>query len=221
VGGSEVSPVAVLGGTFDPVHLGHLGIARGVLDRTGLSRLWLLPCALPPHKKTPRVSAAHHRLAMLRLAVAGQPGLEICTEEVDRGEVCYTIDTLRRLREASPGLLPAFVMGADSLVELPTWKQFRELIREFTLLVVDRPGAASGTAGLHPIVAAALAEFPGEGAPDWSGDRIYRLKLPPIPISSSEIRARVARGDGLAGLVPPLVARYILDNELYMEEESF
>ena len=211
--------VGVLGGTFDPVHNGHLGIAERVLERTGLKRLWLLPSAVPPHKQAPRVTPASHRVAMLQLAIEGRPGLEICTMEIDRGEVCYTIDTLRRLRDGAAPVVPVFVMGMDSLVELPTWKDFRRLIREFDLVAVDRPGPGLSAQRLHPEVSEAVQELPRGEEPRWGGGRIYRLRIPPIPISSSGIRDLMARGDSPSGLVPPRVARYIHDNRLYLEEE--
>lgn len=211
--------VAVLGGTFDPVHYGHLGIAQCVLERTGLTRLWLLPSAVPPHKHSPRVTPAHDRVEMLRLAIDDRPVLEICTIEVDRGEVCYSIDTLRQLRDGIPPVVPVFVMGMDSLVELPTWKDFRSLIREFDIVAVDRPGADEAVEPLHPEVSEAVVELPRDEEPPWGRGRIYRLRIPPIPISSSQIRGLVARGESPAGLVPPGVARYIHDNRLYLEEE--
>ena len=212
--------VGVLGGTFDPVHYGHLSIARQVVERTGLRRVSMLPSAVPPHKQSPRVSPARHREAMLRLAVEDDPGLELCTIEIDSGEVCYTIDTMRRLRDGVPPVVPVFVMGMDSLVELPTWKDFRSLIREFDLIAVDRPDSDGPAPPLDPEVAGAVAELPEGEEPRWPGrGRIFRLRIPPIPISSSRIRALAARGDSLSGLVPPAVARYIHANRLYLEEE--
>jgi nicotinate-nucleotide adenylyltransferase len=211
--------VGVLGGTFDPVHYGHLGIAQSVLEQTGLTRLWLLPSAVPPHKHAPRVTPAHDRVEMLQLAIEDRPVLEICTIEVDRDEVCYSIDTLRQLRDGIPPVVPVFVLGMDSLVELRTWKDFRSLIREFDLIAVDRPGADDSVQRLDPEVAAAIEELPRDEEPPWGRGRIYRLRIPPIPISSSQIRALVARGDSPSGLVPPGVARYIHDNRLYLEEE--
>jgi len=217
--GHDETVVGVLGGTFDPVHDGHLAIARRVLERTGLTRVLILPSGVPPHKQSRLVSPARHREAMLRLAVEGEPGLEICTAEIDSGEVGYTIDTMRRLRDGTPPVVPVFIMGMDSLVELPTWKEFRSLIREFDLIAVDRPDSDDPARPLDREVAGAIAELPDEAEPRWRGGRIYRLRIPPIPISSSGIRAAVARGDGMSGLVPPAVARYIHANSLYLEEE--
>lgn len=211
--------VGVLGGTFDPVHFGHLGIARCVLERTSLTRVWLLPSSVPPHKQAPRVTPARHREAMLRLAIEDRPGIEICTIEIDRDEVCYTIDTLRRLRDAETPVVPVFVMGMDSLLELPTWKEFRSLIDEFDLIAVDRPGSDVTPDRLHPEVAQAVMDLPEGEEPRWGGGRVYRLRITPIPISSSGIRALVARGERPSGLVPPGVAQYIHDNSLYLEEE--
>jgi nicotinate-nucleotide adenylyltransferase len=156
---------------------------------------------------------------MLRLAIEDGQGLEVSTIEIDRGEVCYTIDTMRRLRDGVPPVVPVFVMGMDSLVELQTWKDFRSLIREFDLIAVDRPDSDDPARPLDPEVALAAGELLEGEEPRWQGGRIYRLRIPPIPISSSRIRALAADGDQLSGLVPPAVARYIHDNRLYLEEK--
>ena len=221
---SRPPAAGVLGGTFDPVHLGHLEIARRVRERTGVERVLLVPSAVPPHKREARLAPPRDREAMLRLAVAGESGLEVSTIELDTGAVCYTIDTLERLRRGPPRLVPVFILGLDSLADLATWKDFRRLIHEFDMVAVDRPGAGPD---LPPEVHRVLLELPDPadraGLDLGRGGRIFRLGLPPIPISSREIRARAASGGDLAGLVPPAVARYIFSNGLYgsgKEEKS-
>ncbi len=231
----EIPVVGVLGGTFDPVHLGHIAVARAVRERAGLERVLLMPCATPPHKEAPRLADAEHRRAMLRLAIADHPGLELCTLELDSGEVCYTIDTLHRLRHGPPPVNPVFILGMDSLYELTTWREYRRLIREFDLIAVDRPAEPEEDANeagrprqpAHEVAEAVVELGTGRHGRDQlraagvgRGGRIFHLRMPPVPISSSQIRAKVARGERLDGLVPPAVARYILSNKLYRRRNA-
>jgi nicotinate-nucleotide adenylyltransferase len=218
--------IGVLGGTFDPVHLGHLAMARSALQILGLQRLLLLPTAIPPHKSVPGLTSAAHREAMLRLATAGEPGLKVETLELRTGHVCYTIDTLRRLRRGPPACRPLFVMGMDSLLEIETWREHEQLVREFDLAVIDRNG--EGLEQARSRLPADLVErlvrvaAPGADTPlpePGNGGRIYHLPLEEVPVSSTKIRARAAAGENLDGLVPPAVARYIRDNGLYRREE--
>jgi nicotinate-nucleotide adenylyltransferase len=219
-GSAPREPVGVLGGTFDPVHEGHLAIAEQARQVLGLARCLLMPAALPPHKSPEELSPASQREAMLQLAVSGRAGIEIHTLELRPERVCYTVDTLRSLREGAPSLDPVFILGMDALGTITSWKHWRELIAEFDLAVIDRTARRSE---LHPEVAARLVAAPAPGAPParppiGRGGRIFRLPTQPIPISSSSIRERARAGTDLRGLVPPAVARYIQDMGLYKEE---
>jgi len=210
--------VGVLGGTFDPVHLGHLEIARRAREALGLAEVLLVPAAVPPHKTDRVLAPAGDREAMLRLAIADVEGLAISTIELDAGVVGYTIDTLRRLRRGPPPLAPVFILGMDSLADIDTWKDHRDLLREFDLIVVDRGRCRER---LLPEIERALVDIDAGPGPDppahapGRGGRVFRLGLPPIPISSSEIRVRAAAGRDLAGLVPDAVAGYIRSRGLY------
>jgi len=212
--------VGVLGGTFDPVHFGHLVVAVQARDRLGLRRMWLLPCAVPPHKDPAGVAPAEHRVAMITAAIAGRPGLELCDLELRTGTVQYTIDTLRALRREPWSVNPVFLLGFDSLAELPTWRLPTALLAEFDLVVVDRPDDPRGTARLAPEVVRAMMPTPS-GTDGWEraalgrGGRVFRLPVPPVPISSRAVRACAAAGGSLADLVPDSVARYIQDNRVY------
>jgi len=222
----SATAVGVLGGTFDPVHEGHLALARAAMDALPLERMLLLPCAVPPHKHPPRLTEARHRRAMLELAVAGRSDLEVCEVELARGGVSYTIDTLRELRHLWPQRIPVFVMGMDSLLDLPTWKEFRALMAQFTLAVVDRDerGERERSRSLHAEVAALLRPASASSRPAPAalarGGVIYHVRMPPVDASSRAIRALASRGQGLAGLVPPAVARYIRAQRLYEEEPT-
>ena len=221
------APVGVLGGTFDPIHRGHLEIARWLLDSLRPTRMLLLPCAVPPHKNPTVLAAAEHREAMLRLALRGSRRLELCRLELETGGVCYTIDSLRRLRDERGIARPVFIMGMDALVELPTWREFERLVDEFDLVVVDREENTleASRPRLHPRVTERIqpalpvlqmAEALVRGGPG----RIFPMAHPPIPVSSSAIRRRIAAGGSLDDLVPPAVARYIRAHALYRQEDG-
>lgn len=221
--------VGVLGGTFDPVHDGHLRIADAARRTLGLSRTLLMPAALPPHKVSDELAPAHHREAMLRLAVRGRPGLEIDTLELRSARVSFTIDTLRRLRDGRPPRRPVFVLGMDALRQISSWRRWRELLREFDLAVVDRSeDEPAPEETLQSEVARRLVTL-AEAAPRAErserlevgrGGRVFRLPMAPIPVSSSEVRARARTGGDLSRLVPPAVARYIQDMGLYRQEKD-
>ena len=215
--------VGVLGGTFDPVHVGHLQIADEARDRLALSRTLLVPAARPPHKPQPELSPAHHRLAMLRLAIEGRPGVEISMLELERSAVGFTIDTLRLIRDGVPSRNPVFILGRDSLGQITTWRDWTELLSEFDLAVIDRSEERAEEAELSPEVTrrlVRLADGAAREVPDpGRGGRIFRLPVRPIPVSSSRIRELARTGRDITGLVPPGVARYIQRTGLYTEEE--
>ncbi len=215
----------VLGGSFDPVHLGHLRIALAVQRVFTLPRVLLVPCATPPHKPAAQLSAARHRLEMLRLAIPGLEGIEVSTVELERGGISFTVDTLRQLRRAGSAGRPLFVLGMDSLLDLPSWHEPRALLEEFDHVAVDRPGSdpARGLPAwicdrLVPVSSGAGAGAERLRERSAAGGVIYRLTLEPIPISSRRIRERARRGRSLTGLVPSEVARYIREEGLYTRE---
>lgn len=221
--------IGVLGGTFDPVHLGHLTVAEHARACLPLSRVVLLPSAVPPHKRPSALSAARHRAAMLDLAVAGRPGLGIDTTELDLGGVRFTLDTLRVLEERYSPAAPVFLMGLDSLVDLPTWHEYRRLVREFDFVVFDRPGALLDEvrdrldSAVRPRLRRLAAKPSDRDRPAidklGAGGRIFHLPMSPVAVSSREIRARVAAGRDIGELVPPAVAGYIHRNGLYRQED--
>jgi nicotinate-nucleotide adenylyltransferase len=223
---ANAPPVGVLGGTFDPVHLGHLAIADEVRRRMRLSRVLLTPTAVPPHKTAERLSDADHRESMIRLALQGREGLELCALELHRDRVCYTIDTLRSLRDGTPPVQPLFLLGTDSLLQLQTWRDYSEMLREFDLVVVDRAGqglAASSDeldSEISRRIVVLAGSTPGASSEPGRGGRVFHLRFDPVAISSSAIRARAAAGLELTGLVPPAVAKYIDRTALYRPEKA-
>jgi len=219
--------VGVLGGTFDPVHLGHLRIAVETCRILELSRTLLVPTAVPPHKPADELSPLHHRMAMLQLAVSESDPIEICPLEAERDRVCYTIDTLRALRDGRPACRPVFILGMDSLLQITIWRDWQALVREFDLAVIERAESRTRVDDrLDPRLADRLVTLdtgsPTAGRVDelqpGRGGRIFRLPIGPIPISSSAIRVRAHSGLALGSLVPPAVAEYIQSSGLYLTE---
>lgn len=211
----------VLGGTFDPVHHGHLALAEQVAARVGLPRVRIVPSARPPHKTDEEIGSWDDRVAMVRLALEGRPRLVLDTIEGGRDGRSYTIDTLRELRAA--GIVPVFLVGMDALVDLPSWREHDALLREFDLLAAERDTAPVGAEDLAPEIRERLVDLDdtddpvagASAAPIGSGGRVFRTRVSPPAISSREIRRHVAVGRSIDRLVPPGVARYIHDRGLY------
>ncbi len=197
---ARARPLGVLGGTFDPLHHGHLVVSEAVREALGLLEIVFIPSAVPPHKPPGAVTDARHRLAMVELATAGNPAFLVSDVELRRGGPSYTITTVRELREAGvPALY--FILGADSLQDLPHWREPEAVVQECQVVVVGRPGCDVGAAGLPPALAA----------------RLRFLEAPLIDISATDIRARVASGRSIRHLVPDAVEQYIGKHRLYRE----
>jgi nicotinate-nucleotide adenylyltransferase len=212
-----MSALGILGGTFDPVHRGHLALATGAATLLGLERVALLPCAVPPHKPNLPISASYHRLEMLYLAAEGWDALRVSPFEIERGGVHYTIDTLRALRER--GEEPVFLIGSDALAEIETWRLYVNLLAEFDFAEVMRTrDPASPVATPFPDEVARRLVDAGAldgSAPLGRGGRIVRILLDPPAVSSSLVRERAAGGAPIDTLVPARVARYIQRHRLY------
>lgn len=214
------TPLGLLGGTFDPVHYGHLELAREVRAALDLEAVRLIPAGDPPHRAAPAASAPH-RLAMLELALADYPGLEVDAREIRRPGPSYTVLTLEELTREAPARPLALIVGADAFRGLPTWHRWRELLALAHLVVVERPGTTLAAA-LSPSLAAEwrrrLSADPRALSQSRSG-AIVTLPIAPHDISASAIRAELARGsagvDAVRGLLPPAVLAYIDRNQLY------
>jgi len=191
--------VGVLGGTFDPVHRGHLALARAARDELALDGVLFVPAGQPWRKAGRIVAAAEDRLAMLRLALEGEAAFRVETLELDRPGPSYTADTLEALRAVRPEDELYFIAGEDALADLPNWVRPERILELATLAVARREDAA----------AAAAERLPG------LPERLVWLKMPPVAVSATEIRDRVRRGLPVAELVPPAVAAYIRERGLY------
>lgn len=198
--------LGILGGTFDPPHNGHLAIADAARHALGLAQVLFIPARQPPHKRGEPISPLEARLAMLERALKGKPYFVISRIEADRPGPSYTVETLRTLRqELAPGTELFFIMGMDSLQNFATWHQPAEIVKLCKLAVLKRPGFYADLEALEH-------QVPGIRA------AVIFLRAPQVDISSTEIQARVRRGEPIDGLVPPAVAEYIERHRLYKDQ---
>jgi len=214
------APFALLGGTFDPVHYGHLRFADDVRRALGLSEVRLIPARDPPHRAGPAASAAD-RLAMLRLGAAEFPGLVVDDRELRQDGKSYTVLTLEALRREQPQRPLWLLLGADAFRGLPSWHRWRDIFRLAHVVVVPRPGVAL----TEDLPAALAAELHGRLTRDPAvlfstpAGAIFEERVSPQPIAATAIRAQLARGEegrqAVAGLLPPAVLAYIDQHHLY------
>ena len=191
--------LGVFGGTFDPVHHGHLIVAEYVRERVGLDRVLFIPTMISPHKVDAAVTSPADRLAMLREAVKSNPFFQVSDMEIERGGVSYTVDTLRMMGEENSADEFYLLIGADNLAEFRSWKDPGEIVKRAKIIVMNRPGFAR--APDDPALPADIIQCP----------------VPSIDISATEIRSRVQQGLTISYLVPPVVCRYIERHRLYRE----
>ena len=185
--------IGILGGTFDPIHLGHLKIARTALRELKLDKIVFIPCSTPPHKPINAITPAEHRLKMVRLAIEGHRNYELSDYEISRGGTSFSAETLSDFKESHPDDEIYFIIGSDSYLELSTWKDNSRIPKLSTIAVVRRPsydykGLAMG---------------------------VVEIKMPPVNISSSRIRSALKQGGVITDFVPAKVASYISKHKLY------
>jgi nicotinate-nucleotide adenylyltransferase len=200
--------VGVLGGTFDPIHHGHLVAAQEVLHALELDCVLFVPAGSPPHKPAQPISAAHHRVAMVSLAIAARPRFQLSRVDVERPGPHFTFDALTILHERwGEDTRFFFIVGSDSLAELTTWHRPEGIITLADLAVVVRPGARVDLEALE-------AHLPGLGS------HLHCVSMPLLQISSTDLRARVREGRPIAFLVPQPIEDYILEHGLYRAGET-
>ncbi|GIX30957.1 MAG: putative nicotinate-nucleotide adenylyltransferase [Porticoccaceae bacterium] len=211
--------IGVFGGTFDPVHIGHLRLAVELLELVPLRRMLLVPAADPPHRERPH-AAARHRLAMLSLAVAGEPRLAVDRRELDRPGPSYTYDTLASLRaELGPAEPLCLCLGLDAFAELATWHRWRELAELAHLVVAARPGAALPRAG--PLASwLGTRRAPADALHRRPAGLVHLAAIPLLPVSATELRRRLAAGRSVRYLTPDPVIDYIRAHGLYGADPS-
>ena len=195
--------LGILGGTFDPIHMGHLRMAEHVFQRMELENILFIPAYVPPHKLGQDFAPAQDRYAMTKLAIADNPHFTVSDMELQRTGVSYTIDTIRQLHEQCGDMELHFIIGADSVAQLHTWHNIEEMLELTRFVAVWRPGYEDAMEefvrhlGLH------------------AKERVLLLDTPVYDISSTEIRTRIRQGASLAGLVPDTVEKYIYEHGLY------
>jgi nicotinate-nucleotide adenylyltransferase len=210
-----VPAIGILGGSFNPPHLGHLALARRARDQLGLERVLLMPVHTPAHKGGGEDPGPEHRLAMCRLAAAGEPGIEACELEVRRAGTSFTADTLSEIHERHPEAELTFIVGADTARTLPSWHRPETVMALARLAVAGRPGTDGGEvldalATIGPADAGEAEGESGEGSPG-----VVFLTLEPVAASSSLARERLAAGEPVGDLLAPSVAGYIAEHDLY------
>ena len=193
---APLTRIALFGGSFDPVHCGHLLVAQAACEELGLSRLFFVPAAQSPFKPENAPAPAVERLRLLRLALAGRTNCEIDDQEIRRGGTSFTIDTVRDYAKRFPAAQIFYLIGADHVPTLPAWRETGELARLVEFVVIPRPGQPA-------------AVFP---AP-FRGRQLTGF---PLGVSSSQIRARIKAGLPVRGLVPDAVAEALSNSRLYL-----
>jgi nicotinate-nucleotide adenylyltransferase len=189
--------LGILGGTFDPIHMGHLVLAEQVWEKLQLERVIFIPCASPPHKTEHKLSSAIHRFEMTKLALEGNSHFSVSDIELKKEGLSYTVETLRRLKELREDAEIYFLTGSDVLDEITTWKDPEEIYRLATIVIGVRPG---------------FGQFDPE---DHFAKKSVIVRITGVDVSSTQIREKVAKGESIRYLVPSKVEEYIKKENLY------
>ena len=219
--------IGLFGGTFNPVHLGHLRAAVEVREGFELDEIYLIPAALPPHKASGEVAASADRLHMLNLALGADSGLKVSDVELNRSGPSYTIDTVQHFKQALPAeSLLYLIMGLDAFLEIDTWKSYRELLTQIPLIVINRPTADHRTTSvpwkiMDDYISSQLAmeySFSASRSAYLARDQqpIYVLEVTALDISSTVIRRHIGKNRPIDYLVPQRVAEYIRTKGIYL-----
>lgn len=200
----SIQRIAVMGGTFDPIHYGHLVTAEAVMHEYQIDRVLFVPSGQPPHKSNNQVTAAEHRFLMTLLATETNPNFFCSRIEIDRTGYTYTIDTIRELQRMYPGTEIYFITGADAFSQILTWKDPEILLSSCHFVAATRPGYSRKKAA--PQIEAIV---------DRHINTLHYLEVPALAISSSDIRSRVREGRPVKYLLPETVENYIIKHGLY------
>ncbi|MCC7300702.1 MAG: nicotinate-nucleotide adenylyltransferase [Verrucomicrobia bacterium] len=204
--GNKPERIGVFGGSFDPVHMGHLTIAQDAVEQLELDRLIFVPAAVPPHKQGHALAEGRYRLEMLQLATESNVSFEVSDMELQRGGVSYTIDTITQIQFEHPGAELFFIVGLDSLTILHSWRNIEQLLELCTVVPFARGGE-------DPVRVAEQIQL----SEPWKTRLMDRLiRIHEVEISASEVRMRLAEGLSIRYLVPPEVEMYIAEHGLYV-----
>ena len=209
--GKSAMRIGIFGGSFDPVHYGHLLLAESCREQCRLDEVRFVPAALPPHKRSDDRAETRHRVAMLELAIAGNPAFRVCGIEIDRGGVSFTVDTLAEILSQQPDAQLFLLLGGDAVQDFPTWREPQRILAMATPVAVSRVGSPSPDfsvlAGL--VASARLDEI-----------RRHTVEMPLVEFSSTEIRRRVAAGRSIRYTTPRAVEMYVSEHRLYRPENA-
>jgi nicotinate-nucleotide adenylyltransferase len=190
--------IGIIGGTFDPVHIGHLLIAEQARDHMNLDKVWFIPTGHPPHKQGKAISPAHHRLEMVKIATEENSAFEVLDWEIKREKLSYTIDTVNWAVKTYPSYQFSLIVGTDMVNNLPSWYQVEKLVQQVTIIAMHRPG----------FTLESLPEFIQEKV-CWVEDAVE------ISLSSSQLREHITSGQSFRYAVPREVCHYIKEHQLY------
>ncbi|GGE14190.1 nicotinate-nucleotide adenylyltransferase [Marinithermofilum abyssi] len=192
--------VGIFGGTFDPIHIGHMIMVEQALEMAGLDQVWLIPAPSPPHKQGKSITDARHRLKMTELAVADNPRLRVSRIEMERSGPSYTVDTVKALTRQYPEYQFFLIIGGDMILDLPRWHRIEEILETVEVIGLLRKGIA----------------WNEEKLPDWIKDRLHLFtEGVQLDLSSSLIRKKAAQGQSIRYLVPEPVRRYLEEHTIY------
>jgi nicotinate-nucleotide adenylyltransferase len=195
----------LFGGSFDPIHRGHIAPVQEAREALGLERVLYLPTALPPHKPKAALAPPLARYAMVELALLEEPGLFVSPHELTLGQPAYTVETIRAFQSAHPDIRWYLLLGGDSFVELVHWRSWRDILDTADIVVLARPGWST-----------LAADLPAELRPHFTSARVHVLQTTPVAASSTRLRELLRQRDELpGGWVPPLVVDYIRKYNLY------
>jgi len=218
-----VRKIGVLGGSFDPIHFGHLRSAEEVREACTLDRVYFVPAANPPQKPERQLADGRARLAMVELAIAGNPFFRASSMEIDRGGVSYSVDTLASFSAIEPGAALFFIVGIDAFRDMQTWRDTERIFELASLVVTSRPPAAADTSIAHLPVAAreSFCYDPSTlSHRHRSGNVIRFLPITGIDVSATAIRRRACHGQSIRYLVPPAVEHFIAEHGLYLQHSG-
>ena len=216
--------LGILGGTFDPIHLGHLRVAEEVGESLDLEKVYLIPAATPPHKDRNPITPFHHRLSMIQLATKDSPALEAFGLEGRRQGLSYSIDTLREFHRIFTSQLDLFfILGTDAFLEIKTWEEYRRLFDYANFVVIKRPGVESDELGpfLYSLQVGFNKGDQRNTFANSSGNILVYREVTFMDISSTKIREMIAAGKSIRFLVPESVRRYIVEEGLYKINGDF
>ncbi len=197
--------IGIMGGTFDPVHYGHLFIAQTAMDRLDLDKILFVPTGRPPHKEEELITDADRRIDMLELAIKTNPGFDISTIEVARERTCYTIDTIKELQQCYTDEIKFyFIVGSDAFTDIESWKEYKKLLGLIEFIVMTRQ--ISKNRLLDDKIKLFTKKYSAN---------IIKIEIPFLDISSTDIRQRIKKGMSIKYLLPESVEKYIYSNKLY------